>query len=35
LAGTGPDVLGYLGLGVAICGLLFVLRFPSSKEATI
>jgi predicted MFS family arabinose efflux permease len=35
LAGTGPNVLGYLGLGVAICGLLFVLRFPSSKEATI
>src|SRR5262245_4158101 len=35
LAGTGPNVLGYLGIGVAICGLLFVLRFPSSKEATI
>jgi predicted MFS family arabinose efflux permease len=39
LAGTGPNVLGYIGIAVAICGLLFVLRFPSSspssKEATL
>lgn len=34
LAGTGPNVLGYIGFGVAVCGVLFVLRFPSSKEAT-
>jgi predicted MFS family arabinose efflux permease len=34
LAGIGPNVLGYVGFGVAVCGVLFVLRFPSSKEAT-
>ena len=34
LSGTGPNVLGYIGFGVAVCGVLFVLRFPSSKEAT-
>lgn len=35
LTGPGPSVIGYIGVGVAVCGLLFVLRFSSPKEATL